>query len=515
MNVAEFAERVLHQPLWPHQLDAAHTDRFIVAIAGGRRSGKSQLAQIKALHVAYTHRDARVLVVSPVIDNSRNFLADLADLVAQSSMAQRAVVDLQAQVVSFKNGSEIRCLPATSGQVRGRGRNLRLAVCDEAAFLPSNVWRDLRYTLFDHRAEGSQAFLICSPWGPPEHFFRASFDRGRKGDPDYASFQWPMAANPNLDPAMIAKERENTAPSEAAAEIDGEWSDAIGSLFPRELLERQTADLELPALSELEPPARGVIGLDWGVSFDKSAAAAIYRLPVNGLNPELEPKPRFVVIPHVWPVKTPLAQVVGDVVAVGDAFGYVASETNGVGAMPSQELFSQLRSDALRAERPRPRVRYEIATTSRSKTAGYGAILSLLEREQLVLPRHPDLLRQLAGLRFEQGERGFTRIEAESFATHDDVADALQLAALPWRRPGGQLRSHLAEFANAEHAVADAELRPVDHPTVTTGGGLRLWRRPPLQSVTGPEITAPKSARPQGVVGRLRALQRQQEVLAA
>jgi len=48
-----------------------------------------------------------------------------------------------------------------------------------------------------------------------------------------------------------------------------------------------------------------------------------------------------------------------------------------------------------------------------------------------VLPREPDLLRQLPGLKFEQGERGFTRIEADSPAVHDDVADALMLGAFP------------------------------------------------------------------------------------
>jgi hypothetical protein len=83
-------------------------------VAGGRRSGKTLVAQVKALHVAFTHRNARILVISPAIENSRNWIAELSEIIRGSWLAHDAVVDEQAQLVRLANGSVIRALPATS-----------------------------------------------------------------------------------------------------------------------------------------------------------------------------------------------------------------------------------------------------------------------------------------------------------------------------------------------------------------------------------------------------------------
>jgi hypothetical protein len=279
--------------------------------------------------------------------------------------------------------------------------------------------------------------------------------------------------------------RHRIAPAEYAAEVLGEWSDAAGALFPRELLDRQTSDLILPTFRELRPPARPVLGVDWGVSFDRSAVAAIYRLPVAELNAG-EPRPVLVAVPHVFPVKTQLSEVVDAVVTgPGKWAAYIGTETNGVGAMPSQELYAKLSGDRV------PRTWNPHATTSASKTAGYGTILGLLESERLVLPRDPELLRQLAGLRFEQGERGFTRIEAEDPAVHDDVADALMLAALPVRTRRG-VACGLAQLADPARAPIDVHVGDLHTEVVETGGGLRVYRRSPLQSIYGGELTMPE-----------------------
>lgn len=340
--------------------------------------------------------------------------------------------------------------------------------------------------------------LTGTPWGGADHFFRRAFEAGVHGDPDHASFHWTFRVNPKLDHAYLERQRDRISPAEYAAEVLGEWSDAVGALFPRELLDRQTADVEVPALGELRGSAMPLAGFDHGVSFDRSALAFVYRLPVASLNEGSEHgdgRPRFVVVPHVWPAKTPMAETVEDVARLPVRCEVFTSEMNGVGAMPSQEVRRRLSEG-----RNAPRRWNLLSTSNRSKTAGYGAVLGLLERGQLVLPRHPDLLRQLAGLRFEQGERGFTRIEAEDAAVHDDVADALMLAAAPYSRRG-RAAAHLLTVAG-EKAPVDAFIAPAEGgEVVSTGGGLRVWRRPPLQSVNGVEVSFPHGwdARPRRV----------------
>lgn len=192
-----------------------------------------------------------------------------------------------------------------------------------------------------------------------------------------------------------------------------------------------------------------------------------------------------MAVPHVWPVKTPLGDVVADVCAMHAIPSYISTEVNGVGAMPSQEVLRGLRG------RPGKRRWNFVSTTSRSKTAGYGTILGLLEQGQLVLPRHPDLLRQLAGLRFEQGERGFTRIAADDPAVHDDVADSVMLASVPYVVRSGRVLCALAHMAAPEGAVAEADIPELSEPVVQTGGGLRIYRRPPLQGIADLAVTLP------------------------
>jgi hypothetical protein len=234
----------------------------------------------------------------------------------------------------------------------------------------------------------------------------------------------------------------------------------------------------VPSLSELAGPARGIVGCDWGVSYDRSAAVAIFRLPVAGLNADREPKPVFVALPYVWPQGAPLDRVVDGIVGAAPNFVAVSAEVNGVGAMPSQEL-------ARRARTSHPRTPFMwnfVPTTAASKTAGYGCVLSLLERGQLVLPRDPDLLRQLAGLKFEQRQRGF-HIEADDAATHDDVSDALYLAMLPHRPPNAhRIVCRLAAMAG-DSTTPEQRTPALDSPVVQTGAGLRLYQRPALQGV--------------------------------
>lgn len=489
-SVVAFAERVLHRPLWPHQQEAAASDSFITTIAAARRTGKTTLIETLAAWTAFREAGARVVILSATQDAARRVTEGIAATLAASHVAASSVVDGFASRIRLDNGSEIVSLPASQRQVRGYGRDVKLLVIDEAGFVPGELWTAAQYVALDERRNGSRIILAGTPWGGREHFFRLAFERGRDGDGDHASHHWTFEANPLLDRAYLERQRERVSPAEYAAEVLGEWSDAVGSLFPRDLLDRQTVDVELPALAELRGPARPIIGLDYGVSFDSSAAALIYRLPVRALNPDVD-RPVFLAVPHVWPVRTPLIdRVVGDVVASGIPFSFIATETNGVGAGPSEELYRRLhgRGGARRTW-------VNVATSSASKSAGYGCVLGLLESGRLVLPRHPTLLRQLAGLKFEQGERGFTRINADDPATHDDAADALgAIATLPHRARSGRVVCHLQRLADPDRAPAEASFPELDEPIVESGGGLRLYRRPPLQSIAGTELTLPAGA---------------------
>jgi hypothetical protein len=485
-----FADRVLHRPLWPHQEQAASSDTFVTVVAAARRTGKTTLIETLAAWTAFRERDVQAVILSATQDSARRVTENIGQTLAANPMTRGAVVDDLAMRIRLTNGSQIISLPASQRQIRGYGKGVKLLVIDEAGFVPEELWRAARYVALDERSNGARIILAGTPWGGPDLFFRQAFDAGNDGDPEHTSLHWTYKVNPRLDHAYLERMRERTAPAEYAAEVLGEWSDAEGSLFPRSLLDRQTADLELPAFAKLQPGPMPAVGVDWGVSFDRSAAVALYRLPVEQLNRDRDVLPRFVALPRIWPRSTPLSDVWKEITAVRARFALLSSETNGVGAGGSQEL-----RRILAEKRRSPKGWNPVHTTNDIKTAAYGAVLQLLEREQLVLPRDPDLLRQLAGLRFEQGERGFTRISAESAVVHDDVCDALALSTCPYRHSRAKRRIVMELLRYARPGVlldAFPQPRKVEGLSVVeTGGGLRVWGRPPLQSITSFEVWLP------------------------
>ena len=211
---------------------------------------------------------------------------------------------------------------------------------------------------------------------------------------------------------------------------------------------------------------------------------------IRHLNPDHDGRPVFIAFPYVFAQGTLLRDVVDSVVNSPIPYAYLSIETNGVAAMVEQETRRGL------AGKPGPqRVWNPVHTTAALKTAGYGTVLGMLENGQLLLPRHADLLRQLAGLKFEQGERGFMHIAAESNVVHDDVCDALMLAACPFRAANGRIATGLSRWADSRRAYPEAELPPgFDGEVTETGSGLRVFRTPPLQSVNGPECWLPSNA---------------------
>lgn len=489
LDPVHFVRRVLKRDVFRYQEAPLRAVAPNVVVRGGRRSGKSQVGQYKALHRAVTTRDVIVLVVCPNVEKGRDWLAECRELLGGTPLAG-SVVDEHAQVVRFSNGSEIRVVAATAGSLRGFGRRLLLVLLEEAGFLPGGVWRDIEYALLDNVAHGAQLWMSSTPWGGPEHPFRRADALARDGDEDYAGFIFRAEDNPLLPADYIARKRARLSPPEAAEELDGEWSEAYGSFFPPSLLERVTADLDVPPLDQLRGRG-GIASFDWGISFDQTCFGALHRTPVAALNADREWRPSFVLYTYLRPVREEMRASINGFASSPVRARYLAPEVNAHGAYATQELRPALR------HWEEKRTWCEVNTTSATKSAGYPCLLAHLYREQVVLPRDPDLLRQLRGVRYEQTTGGHLRIGAEDAAVHDDAADVAYLAMLPHRSRSGRVRCEFERLADPERAVPDAVLpAEYDDDIVSTGSGLRVYKRPPLQAVTGREVYLPRVPQP-------------------
>lgn len=419
LDVGVFAERVLGRPLWPHQLDLARDTARYRVVCAGRQVGKSVLLATLALHTAATRRNALVLLVSAGEAASRRLLADCADVATGSSLLAGSVLDEGAQTITLSNGSRIVSVPASQRQIRGWP--VDLLIVDEAGFVDDAIWRAAEPAIIAR--PGSRVVLSSSPWGPPDAFFRALWRRGTDHpDEHVAAWHWPSTVSPLVDEALLEQIRQRESPDYFAREFLAEWTEASGAFFTEDELMGAVADYRLATLGRgwaHQTPAVG--GLDWGQARDANALALL-----SLLDAEACPDGRWrLFVPWLEAVhRSSWSGWIDRVVEVAGGFRLVvlASETNGVGAYPTEDLGTRLRTAGART-----RV-VPVWTDVRRKQTGFGMVRTLLQADRLVLPRHPELLKQLRALRFEQLPSGAVRIAVPDAAGHDDLALALMQA---------------------------------------------------------------------------------------
>ena len=190
-----------------------------------------------------------------------------------------------------------------------------------------------------------------------------------------------------------------------------EWVDDQGAYFTADELDGAVDDYALTA-PETRASASGGLASTGGLPATAPAVVVMSRLDE-----------RRYCLPWIdEAVHVGYSEFVARVVAV--ARGYrlmrLASECNGVGAMPSQELRRMVggRTSVV-----------EVTTTNDSKQDAFGRVKLLFSQGRLRLPRHPRLLSQLSSLEFEEMDSGRVRIAVPE-----------RSATMTWRWPSASRR---------------------------------------------------------------------------
>jgi hypothetical protein len=226
------------------------------------------------------------------------------------------------------------------------------------------------------------------------------------------------------------------------------------------------ADYELCAPEDLEwwrdqrYAAAG--GVDWGYAHDANALTLVSVLEDFGKNRELLGDKLVLFIPWFeYKYRWAYTDFIDRVVATGKRYflPVVASEVNGVGQYPTTMLGDKFDEAGLySAVAP-------VVTDVRRKQSGFGMIKGLLQSKRLVLPRDPELLKQLRGLEFEQLPGGSMRISVPDRVGHDDVAMSFMQAVSSIR----------LDFAvRGDSPFGEPQLVPSDAEFVETRGGVRV-----------------------------------------
>lgn len=503
-------------PLTPWQLRALGLDVRTTAIVAPRQSGKSRSLAVLALWWAYRQREQRVLIVSAGEEAARRLLAEVRRIATGSPLLAGSVLDEQAGLVTLSNGSEVRSVPASERQVRGW--TVDLLLLDEAALIADGLLLDAALPTTAARPE-ARVVMASSATVAAGAFYDHAI-RGEQGSEHVRTFRWLLADCEWIAPSVIEAARESMSELRFAAEYEGVFASGADALFNARALDRATADYVPAPLDALRGPARLLAGVDWGATFDRSALVAIGRLPVAGQ------RVYGVACEHRWPAGESIAHVVAEIAGSPAHFDTVSMETNGLGHPCAELLTARLRQrpraagggearrgqvlieeqpdrdafeDHFRRERARAQADPGFATrprgvhtTAELKAATYSALRLLIDQGRLVLPASAEeLRRELLMLRVDLAPGGGERIEAS--AGHDDLADALMLAASPYRDPQRRWRTLLGYYAEPARALPEASLPAAAGrvETVETGAGLAVPRVPIWQSVRGHELTVP------------------------
>ena len=466
-DVSVFAQALVGQPLWPHQAELARSNARIRCICSGRQAGKSTTLAITALHDAYRAPNRHVLVISAGEAAALDLLGEVSRL-ASGPLLTGSVIDDQRHQVVLTNGSTIRSVPASEKQIRGK--SVHLLIIDEACFVSEEVWQAARFTVIA-RPE-SRVIMASTPWGRGDRFFALAYRAGQRHEEGYESFHWPSTASPLVDPALLDLWRASSTEREFQREVEALWTDAAGAYFSEAEIEAAVCDYELVP-PERAKGRRVVAGCDWGFVHDSSALVLLAEARRRDL-PGDWPRRTFYLPWIDEGVHVPYAVFVKRVVEAtkGYRIARLATETNGVGSMPSQELKRLAGRDAGRI--------VEVSTTAATKEDAFGRLKVLLSQGRLALPRHPRLLAQLSALEYEERDSGTVRIEVPERAGHDDLVMALCLATgvgdvasrpaiaafhvaagmLPTAPIGRRMR--LPEHESAVPTIKEGEPRPVE-----------------------------------------------------
>jgi len=378
-----------------------------------------------ALFEAATRPNILVLVVSAGEDAAKRLLADCVGLASRSPILSSGKTDEGKSLLALSNGSRIISVPASIRQIRGNP--VDLLILDEAAFISNEIWEAAERSIL--ALAGSRIVATSSPWGSMEHWFRRGWNLGKDSkDGWYESWQWRSSDSPLADQRLLEKIRQANGDDYYDREYNGEFQDDSGSYFTEKELEGAVAEYSMTAPEDLEwfldgrYPAAG--GIDWGLN-DANVLALVAPLEDYGLNRKLLGDRLPFFIPwykagHKWPY----TDFIEEIVRTAGFYNMpvLASETNGVGQYPTTMLDERMR------ERHGSSAVAPVVTDARRKQSGFGMIKGLLQTRRLVLPRDPELLKQLRSLEVGYTPQGSMRIAVPERAGHDDVAMAFMQA---------------------------------------------------------------------------------------
>jgi len=371
-----------------------HPARFKV-LACGRRFGKTETGKIAAVETAARGGVAWYIArnYGQSVEVWDSFKATL------HGIARKKEVD---RLLTLPGGGEIRVRSANDPDAL-RGSGLDLAILDEAAHMPAEVWQAaIRPALADR--QGS-ALFFSTPNG--KNWFFDLWVRGQDPlQPDWQSWHFPTSASPTVQPGEIEAARAELPDHWFKQEFLAEFTDDAGTVF---------RNLAAVCVGQPQEPTKGhlyVFGVDFARHNDFSCIA-VYDVTTA----------RMVYLDRFNQVDWTLQRGRLTALARRYAPAEIVAEANSIGEPNIEELTKE----------GLPMVAF--TTTAASKGPLIDALSLAIERGDVTLLDDPVLRGELEAYTIERLPSGHYRYSAPP-GGHDDTVMA---AALGWHGVKGRL----------------------------------------------------------------------------
>jgi hypothetical protein len=229
VEVVEFARDRLGFAADERQAEVLRSPARRMLLACSRQWGKSTVAGVKAVHRAYTEAGSLVLVASPSVRQSAEFLRKAEGLVVRLGVRVRGDGENAASLL-FPNGSRIVGLPGTEATVRGFSA-VSMMLIDEAAQVKDDLYDAVRPML---AVSDGDLWLMSTPRGRAGFFWR-EWSRGGDG---WLRVSVPATECPRIPAKFLEEERRAKADRVFRQEYLCDFTDAERSVFREDLIRR-------------------------------------------------------------------------------------------------------------------------------------------------------------------------------------------------------------------------------------------------------------------------------------
>lgn len=420
-----FAEVFLDFRPTDYQARFLRDESDVLVAVWSRRAGKTTTTAVKAIHYAFTHGNAPVIIVSPSFRQSRIMFEKVKEFILGSPILRNSVVktweapDLR---IKLSNRSEILALPASPDKIRGLGA--AMIIVDEANFVDEKIFMaitPMMATVEKLYGFRPKLILLSTPWNK-DHYFYQVYLQGKHGEPGITVHEVTADQVPFISKEFLEQEKKRMPEEIFLMEYYCRWPEAITQYIPYDLLNR-VIDPALRICRDIDemPPDYQTsplyLGLDLGKLHDYSAAVILQK----------QGDQYRAVLTRLWPLRTPYGEVVGWVKRAVKhlPINMIAIDRGGVGEPVYEELKKTLGVKLL-----------GIIFTERKKEALLSDLKAALQQEKIWLPDYPPLKAHILAEKVEITKSGHLKFYHDESKTHDDLLFALALAYHATKGPG-------------------------------------------------------------------------------